>query len=99
MYCPSKACPWRCSSGGDAEEAVDENAEIPLEDQANLDMEDMGDEGDDDIDAETERIAEGMSELGPQPERNQGHSVRLFPSAHGVKWHESVLGGIANAGT
>ena len=70
-----------------------------MEDQANLDAEDVGDEGEDDIDQEAEVIAEGMSELGQLPGQNGGASVRLFPSAHSVKWHEAVLNGIANART
>ena len=70
-----------------------------MEDQANLDMEFEGEEGEEDIDVEAEKIAEGMSELGQLPERNQGDSVRSFPSAHGVKLHEAVLHGIGNART
>ena len=59
----------------------------------------MGDEGEDDVDQDAEVIAEGVSELGRQSEQNGGDSVRLFPSAHSVKWHEAVLHGIANART
>ena len=90
---------WRWSSPPNSSIAGDTSTDSQPAKRRRVDMEDVGDEGDDDVDAETERIAEGMSELGQQPERNQGHSVRLFTSAHGVKWHESVLDGIANAGT
>ena len=94
LYCHTKSCPWRAA----CLDCSDENVEIPMEDQANLDTEDVGDEGEENIDQEAEVIAEGMSELGQQPQ-DGGDSVRLFPSAHSLKWHEAVLNGIANART
>ena len=70
-----------------------------MEDRADLDMEDVGDEGEEDVDQEAEVIAEGMSELGKQQGQSRGDSVRLFPSAHGLRLHEAVLNGITNTGT
>ena len=101
LYCHNKACPWRCACTEEPppDAKPDENAEIPMEDQVTMDADDVGDEGEEEVDHEAEVIAEGMSELGQQPGQDGGDSVRLFPSAHSVKWHEAVLNGIANART
>ena len=71
-----------------------------MEDQAFLDMVDVGVDGEEqDIDQEAEVIAEGMSQSLNVSHEIGADSVRLWASAHGMKWHEALLTGIADAMT